>query len=214
MHSKPTIEDLEDGSAFEKILTLSYNDIAPFVIKSLRSLSFPISLIWMVMSVSMFLVIWYWPGLRSESADHRVLTGLAAGLMVVPLLLVPVHEGLHLIPYWLGGAKDIRLGADLRQGIIYVTAHRFVAGRRLYSLVAFAPFIMITAGLAIMILLCQPWWKWTLSLTLFAHTTMCAGDAALIGFLRDYRHRRVFTWDDADALEAYFYAEKEGDNPV
>jgi len=214
MHSKPTIEDLEDVSSYEKILTLSYNDIAPFVIRSLRSFSFPMTLMWIVMTVSMFLVIWHWPGLRIVSANPRILTGLAAGLMAIPLLLVPVHEGLHLIPYRLGGAKDIRLGTDLRQGIIYVTAHRFVADRRLYSLVALAPFVIVTAGLLIIILLCQPWWKWILSLTLLAHTTMCAGDAALIGFLKNYSHRRVFTWDDADAMEAYFFAEKEDNNAI
>ena len=43
---------------------------------------------------------------------------------------------------------------------------------------------------------------------------MCAGDAALIGFLKNYSHRRVFTWDDADAMEAYFFAEKEDNNAI
>jgi hypothetical protein len=209
MVSKPTIEELENVSAYEKVMTLSYNDLAPFVIRNLKSFAFPMTLIWIALSVSLFLIIWFWPGIRSVTADSPVLTGLAAGLMVVPLLLVPVHEGLHLVPYRLGGARDIRLGADLRQGIIYVTAHRFVAGRRLYSMVALTPFIIITAALIFVILFCSPWWKWVLSLALFAHTTMCAGDAALSCFIRGFRHRKAFTWDDAEAMEAYFYAEKE-----
>jgi hypothetical protein len=37
---------------------------------------------------------------------------------------------------------------------------------------------------------------------------MCAGDTALIGFMRGLRHRNVYTWDDADRKEAYFYAGK------
>lgn len=208
MTSRPTIEELENGSVYEKVMTLSYNNIAPFVIRNMKSFTLPMILIWIALTVSLYLIIRYWPGLRNASADHGILTGLAAGLLLVPLLLVPVHEGLHLVPYRLGGAKDIRYGADLRQGIIYVTAHRFVASRRLYSLVALTPFIIITACLIIMILLCPPWWQWVLSLALFAHTTMCAGDAALSGFMRSFRHRKTFTWDDAEAREAYFFAER------
>ena len=30
MISRPTIEELEDESSYEKVLTLSYGDIAPF----------------------------------------------------------------------------------------------------------------------------------------------------------------------------------------
>jgi hypothetical protein len=209
MSSKPAIEDLENLSEYEKVMTLSFNDLAPFVIRNLKSFTFPVIIIWVALSVSLFLVIRFWPALRGISASQGIITGLATGFLLVPLLLVPVHEGLHLVPYLLGGAKDIRFGADLRQGIIYVTAHRFVAGRGLYTLVAFTPFIVITAGLIIMIMLCPAWWKWVLSLALFSHTTMCTGDAALIGFISGFSHRRVFSWDDAEAGKAYFFAEKE-----
>jgi len=207
MPQKPTIEELEKTSAYEKVLTLPYNDIAPFVIGSLKRLSLPMMLIWTVMTISFAMIVVTWPGLRYAAENAWLLKGLAYGLLLIPVLLVPVHELLHLIPYRLAGAKDIRVGADLPQGIIYVTAHRHVAGRKLYSLVALLPFFLITTGLAIMIFLCSPVWKWILSLSLFVHTTMCAGDAALIGFMRNFRHRKVFTWDDAEAREAYFYAE-------
>lgn len=209
MYSKPSIEDLEKLAEYDKVMTISYNDLAPFVIRNLRSFTFPVIIIWVSLLVSLFFSIWFWPGLRDISASPRILTGLSAGFLLVPLLLVPVHEGLHLVPYRLGGAKDIRLGADLRQGIIYVTAHRFVTGRGLYTFVAFTPFIVITAALIITIVLCPAWWKWVLSLALFSHTTMSAGDAALIGFMSSFQQRRVFTWDDADTRETYFFADKK-----
>jgi hypothetical protein len=209
MEAKPTIEELEQETAYEKVLTLSYNDLAPFVINNLKSLNLPIILTWSVMTGSLAMTIIFWPGVRYSMENPGLFEGLAYGLLLIPLLLVPVHELLHLIPYRLAGAKDIRVGADLRQGIIYVTAHRFVAGRKLFSLVGFTPFILISTGLIITILLCTPWLKWILSLSLFVHTTMCAGDAVLIGFMRGFRHRKVFTWDDAESMKAYFYAEKE-----
>jgi hypothetical protein len=212
MISRPTIEDLEDGSSYEKVLTLPYSDIAPFVIGSLKSFNLPMLTVWTVLAMTSFLLVWFWPGVRYTPDNPRIIIGLAVGLAAVPVLLIPVHEGLHLIPFRLSGARDIRYGADLRQGIIYVTAHRFVADLRLFSIVAFTPFVIITTGLAAAILVCSPWWQWVLSLALFTHTTMCAGDTALIGFMMGFNHRNVYTWDDADRKEAYFYAGKIAGN--
>lgn len=212
MISRPTIEELEDGSAYEKVLTLPYSDVAPFVIGSLKSFNLPMLTVWVVLALTAFLTVWFWPGVRYTPEHPRIIIGLVTGLVAVPVLLIPVHEGLHLIPFRMAGAKDIRYGADLRQGMIYVTAHRFVADIRLFSTVAFTPFVIITSGIGAAMFVCSPWWQWVLSLALFTHTTMCAGDTALIGFMRGLRHRNVYTWDDADRKEAYFYATKTGGN--
>ena len=206
MISRPAIEELEDGSAYDKVLTLPYNDIAPFVIGSLKSFNLPMMTVWVVLALTAFLTVWFWPGVRYAPEHSRIIIGLTTGLVAAPVLLIPFHEGLHLIPFSMAGAKDIRCGADLRQGIIYVTAHRFVADLRLFSIVALTPFVIITAAIIVTMIFCSPWWKWVLSLALFAHTTMCAGDTALIGFMGGFRNRNVYTWDDADRKEAYFYA--------
>ena len=208
MSVKPSIEELEEGSAYEKVLTLSYDDLAPFVISSLKSLTLPMMLVWTVVIASAVISVFLWPGVRYSSENPRILQGLAMGLLLTPLLLVPVHELLHLIPFRLAGAKDIRVGADLRQGIIYVTAHRFVAGHRLFAAVALIPFVTVTGGIIAIMFFVSPWWQWVLTLALFTHTTMCAGDTALLGFLGQYGRRKVYTWDDADRKEAYFYAER------
>jgi len=188
---------------------LPYGEIAPFVISNVTKPSLPMLLIWFTAGASLFLSVWFWPGLNFPSSGQQMLTGLATGLLLLPIILIPVHEGAHLIPFRIAGARDIRFGADLRQGIVYVTAHRFVAGRKLFSLVALTPFIAVTVALLVFILLSPPWWKWVLSMTLLIHTSMCAGDTALLGFMNSFRNRRVFTWDDADRKEAYFYASKQ-----
>jgi len=208
----PGIDELEEGLAWEKVLTLSYAEIAPFVISNLRRFSLPMALVWIISAGALFLSVWLWPGLRLPADNPQIITGLGAGLAVIPLLLIPLHEGLHLIPFRLAGANDIRMGADLRQGIVYVTAHRFVAGRRLFTMVALTPFFIITTGITIALILSPPWWQWVLSMSLLVHTTMCAGDAALLGFMGSYKNRRLFTWDDADRKEAYFYASVRSEN--
>lgn len=209
MKPAPRIEELDDPNVYEKVLTLPYGDIAPFVIKHLTKPTLPMFLVWMIAGASLFLTVWFWPGLNYPSAGTKMTAGLAAGVILFPLLLIPVHEGSHLIPFRFAGAKDIRFGADLRQGIIYVTAHRFVAGTRLFSIVALTPLIIVTVTLTVLIILSPSWWKWTLSITLFVHTTMCAGDTALIGYMTSFTGCRVYTWDDADKKEAYFYASKQ-----
>ncbi len=214
MSGTPTIEELESGSCFEKVLTLPYNDIGTFVIGRLSSFTLPALFIWIVLVISAFLTVWFWPGLSDTPENPRIIKGLLTGLIGLPILLIPFHEGLHLIPYRLSGARDIRFGADLRQGIVFVTAHRFVTGFTLFSLVALSPFAVITAGLSAAIIFTTSWLQWVLSMTLFVHTTMCAGDAVLIGFMSAFRGRRSFTWDDADKGIAYFYSEKLPENKV
>lgn len=212
MKSTPGIEELEDGSVYDKVLTLNYGEIAPFVISNLTRFSLPMAMVWICASLSLLLSAWFWPGLIYPSDDPQVIRGLFTGLVFIPLLLIPVHEGLHLIPFRLAGARDIRLGVDLRQGIFYVTAHRFVAGRRLFTLVGLTPFLTITSGIIIAMAFCPSWWKWVLAISLMVHTTMCAGDAALLGFIGRFRKRGVYTWDDADSKEAYFYVSKSREN--
>lgn len=212
MSVTPAIDELESGSCFEKVLTLQYNDIGPFVIGRLFSITVPMVMVWVVAVISAFLTVWLWPG-RSDSAETPgVVKGLLAGLIGLPLLLIPLHEVLHLAPYWLAGARDLRFGADLRQGIVYVTAHRHVTGFTLFSIVAITPFAVITAGLATALTFASPWMQWVLSMTLFVHTTMCAGDAVLAGFMGGFRGRRTYTWDDADKGIACFYAERLPEN--
>jgi len=206
MNTSPGIKDLEESSSYEKVLTLPYNEIGPFVLREIARPSRPMIRIWVTLAVSFFLSVWFWPGVVFNPEHPGILSGLAAGLILIPVVLIPVHEGAHLIPFLLAGARDIRFGSDLSQGIIYVTAHRYVAERRLFSIVALAPFVIMTSSLLLGILLAPLWWKWVLSMSLFAHTTMCSGDAALLGFMSSFGNRKVYTWDDADLKEAYFYA--------
>lgn len=205
MPDKPTIEELEDSSRYSKELTLPYSDIAHFVVDRLLTASLPMILLWIVMLTSTVMSVVFWPGLIFKMQEQQILKGFLAGTVLIPLLLVPLHEGLHLVPFRLAGARDIRLGTDLRQGIIYIAAHRFVTGKRLLSFVAMTPFAIVTAGMIAAIALCPVWWQWVLSIALFVHTTMCAGDAAMLTYTGSFSGKEVFTWDDADLMEAYFY---------
>jgi hypothetical protein len=61
--------------------------------------------------------------------------------------------------------------------------------------------------LIILVIFLPGLWKWSFSLFLFIHTTMCAGDFALLNLYYINKEKKIYTWDDLDKKEAYFYEE-------
>jgi hypothetical protein len=200
-------DDLQDPSRFRHLLTISYTDIIPFVLDYIKRRTNLTLFFWCISMIFLgFSII-----IRIDIAGYfelrKILLHTLLGLIVFPVLIIPVHEGLHIIPYFLSGARNIKIGMDLRQYMFYVTAHRYVATRFQFKLVAIIPFIVISIA-SIFLVLCLPGlWKWSISLFLFVHTTMCAGDFAMLNYYYINKSRKIFTWDDADLKEAYFYEE-------
>ena len=151
--------------------------------------------------------------IRINSAFHFSIISIILhsflGFVAFPIICIPLHEALHIIPYWLSGARNIRIGMDLKQYIFYVTAHRYVASPVQFITVALIPFIVISMLAIILILFLPGLWKWSFSMFFFIHTTMCAGDFALLNFYFINRDKKIYTWDDADEKMAYFYEKKE-----
>lgn len=201
------VEDLEDQSKFRKILAIPYSELVDFVLEQIRKRTGMIVFFWSACLLFLGISII----VRIDIAGHFPLKSIffhsVLGLIIFPVLCIPLHEGLHIIPFLITGARKIRIGADLKQYIFYVTAHRHVATSAQFSFVALIPFIIINLVLLFLVLILPGLWKWSLSLFLFVHTTMCAGDFALLNFLWLNRKKKIYTCDDADEKMAYFYEE-------
>jgi len=205
-----SVEDLEDQKRFRLFLTISYTDLIGFVFDYLKKKTWLTFIFWSVCIIflcfSLFIRFWLSGGFHGQAfLLHSIL-----GLIILPLIFIPVHEFLHIIPYFISGAKNIRVGMDLRQYLFYVTAHRYVASPVQFIIVALTPLILISATLILSVFLIPGLWKWSLSLFLFVHATMCAGDIALLNLYLVNKDKKIYTWDDADKKEAYFY-EKVGE---
>ncbi len=200
-------EDLEDQSKYRQIIAVSYSSLIDFVLDYLRRKSGLMIFFWSACLIFLAIALFVRINLSGYFLLKNIITHSTLGLIVFPLLSIPLHEILHIIPFFLAGARKIRVGMDLKQYIFYVTAHRHVASARQFSIVALVPFVTVTIALFVLILFSPGLWKWSLSLFLFVHTTMCAGDFALLNFLWLNRHRKIYTWDDADEKMAYFYEE-------
>lgn len=199
------MEDLDDQTKFRPILVVPYNDLITFIFEYLKKNTrlmvffWSVCLIFLLFAVSIrFNISGYFPGLNIFY--HSIL-----GLIVFPIICIPIHELLHIIPYYFSGARNIRIGMDLKQYLFYVTTHRYVASPVQFKIVAIIPFITISIVTVFLVLLLPGLWKWSLSLFLFVHTTMCAGDFALLNFYFLNREKKIYTWDDANLKIAYFY---------
>jgi hypothetical protein len=202
-----TVEDLQDQSRFRHILTISYGEIVTFVLDYIRRRTNVTVFFWSTCLLFLGIDVIIRIDIAGLFEFKKIVTHTFIGLVVFPVLIIPVHEGLHIVPYFISGARNIKIGMDLSQYMFYVTAHRYVASPCQFKIVALIPFVVISLATLFFTLWLPGLWKWSFSLFLFAHTTMCAGDFAMLNFYHINKARKIYTWDDADLKEAYFYEE-------
>jgi hypothetical protein len=201
------VEDLEDPCKYRQILKIPYDELITFVFDYIKRKSGLMVIFWSVCIIFLGIAFTVRLNISGYFPFRNIFFHTLLGLVVLPLLCVPVHELLHIIPYYLTGAKRIRVGMDLKQYMFYVTAHRHVATANQFRVVAVVPFLLVSIVLLFLVLLLPGLWKWSFSLLLFAHATMCAGDFAILNFYFLNRRKKLYTWDDFDKKIAYFYEE-------
>lgn len=201
-----SVDHITNNERYRHLFTLSYDEIVPFVFKYIKKHTFPIILAWSFLLAIIILMIDFRFALAVDHRFINILMHSSIGIVILPLVLVLPHELLHILPYYLSGARNIRVGADWQQYYFYVTAHLYPVGAATFITVALTPFLVISAALVYLIIItASPLWTWSLLWTLFMHTTMCAGDFALINYYWINRNRKIITWDDADSKKAYFH---------
>jgi hypothetical protein len=202
-----TVEDLSDESRFRHLLTISYADIISFVLDNVRRKTAVTLIFWSVCLIFLGLAVTIRVNITGYYEIKKIFSHTLIGIILLPIIIIPFHELLHIIPYFLSGARNIRVGMDLSQYIFYVTAHRYVASPLQFRLVAMIPFLTVSIISLFLVFYLPGLWKWSLTLFLIAHTTMCVGDFAMLNYYYINKHRKIYTWDDADLKEAYFYEE-------
>lgn len=200
-----SVEDLEEQEKFRLILTIPYADLIQFVFDYLKKKTFLTFFFWLVCFLFLSAAVFIRIRIAGIFPLTRILMHSVIGFIILPLICIPVHEFLHIIPYFFSGAKNIRVGMDLKQYLFYVSAHRYVAAPLQFRIVALTPFLVISSGLIILVILMPGLWRWSLSIFLFVHATMCAGDFALLNMYFVNKDKKIYTWDDLDKKEAYFY---------
>jgi hypothetical protein len=199
------IEDLDDQNRFRLFLTIPYTKLIDFIFEYLKKNSVFISIFWTICLAFLALAVFIRINIAGHFHFSQILLHSVIGFAVLPVICIPIHEALHAVPFVLSGAKNLRVGMDLKQYLFYISAHRYVASPLQFWIVALTPFLVVSILMIVLIFLLPGLWKWSLSVFLFAHATMCAGDFALLNLYFLNRDKRIYTWDDVDKKEAYFY---------
>lgn len=201
------VAEIINGNKYRLLLTLSYNDIMPFIFEYLKKRTLPVILYGILILLSLVPVIFNRLEIAGEYPWYTIVLHSFTGFIILPLVLIIPHELLHVLPYRLSGAKEIRIGARWEESYFFVTAHNHPVNSRWFNAIALTPGVLLTILLLVLLTYLPPLWQWSTSITIFMHLTMCAGDVALLNYIYLNRHRKIITWDDAEKGLAYFYEE-------
>ncbi len=127
--------------------------------------------------------------------------------LAIALLLIPLHEYIHVLAYKSQGATNTSYDVNLKKFYFMALADKFVANKKEFEIAALAPFIVITTTLIILLFLANPNLKLTISAVLFAHTAMCSGDFGLLSYFEFHKHKEPVTYDDVENETSYFYGQ-------
>ena len=200
------VEELIGNSQkFRQILVVKYKDLILFIFDNLKKINMLMTFFYFLCAVFLGIAIYSRIVLISVYPFSKIILHSFLGFLIIPIISIPVHEALHVITFYMSGARNIRMGMDLKQGLFYVVAHRYVASPLQFIIVALIPFLLISLGTICLIIMLPSLWKWSFSVFLFFHSTMCAGDFAFMNFYYINRDKKIYTWDDADNKTTYFY---------
>lgn len=201
--SVSSIDELR-GGRFEILESIRHEQLIPFVLQYFFERTSWVTRLHHAMSVASALAL-----LVAGFQRFTLLGFLAqfgAGMAVMLVFVLPVHEAVHAIAYWLCGGREIRWSFSWKMLAAYVVANNFVADRRTFFFVALAPFVVITpAAIALAVLDSGRAIVWLT--VLLWHTAGVSGDWALLNYYWLNRRREIYTFDESGV--AYFYARRE-----
>ena len=205
--NKIQVSDLKDERRFRLITSVEHENVVPFVFRYIWRKN---KVTWLYFGANIIFLAYLLRIITSQMisgswSPGATLWQLFLGFILYPILLVPVHEGIHGLVYLLEGATKIKFGADLKQYIFYVTADHFVLDRNSFYRLAFTPFIILSLALAAGSIFIQPPYSWGFSLCLLAHGTMCIGDFALASLFAEYPEKEIYTYDQTSDKTSFFY---------
>ena len=201
---KYTVEDLNDTSLFQKRLELRYDEIASFVMENLRQMTLLKKAFFGLCIILLFVYGFFLGKCIANIKWYTLTLYTILGFIVLPFVVIAVHEIIHIIPLLFLGIKNIRASFELQQFMVLVTTHKKVMSDKYYYFVAILPFVIINTVIIILMFLTPLIWQYALSALLFVHTTCCIGDITLIASCKKLG-RDIYTWDDFDQRISYFY---------
>lgn len=189
------------------MLELPHAELVPFVQAQMKKRT---PVVWLYIALNLGLLMFLislgsWQLRHGVASWDTIFSNFAAGLALGIGLLFP-HEALHAIAYKLVGARLVSFGGQWRRFVFYALANRFVANRQEFLLVAFMPFVVLSAGLGLTALTTSALsTSWICLGGLLLHTALCSGDFALASYMVSFPNTtETVTYDDTAAQTTHF----------
>ena len=204
---KLSIEQIKEDPDFQLLDKITYDQIADFASDYLRKSNLSIRTYLMII-ILLFLGLIV-SLIHGTLVHHYHLITLLKqymyGILISFTIVVPVHEAIHGMTYFLLGARKIRFGAKLKQFAFYSVAEDFVTTRSTFYVLALSPFIILSVANLFGFFYVHGVAGYTYLSILFFHSTMCAGDFALMSYYEVHRNKELYTFDDVKNRISYFY---------
>ena len=185
---------------------LGHKELIPFVRTYLKKRT-PISLFYTFSNVIIagLVIIWFWIGYRTDNFNlNDSFTHFSYGLAIA-FALIPIHEYIHVLAYKSQGAKNTSYDANLKKFYFMALADQFVANKKEFSIVALAPFFVITTTLIILLFFTSQPWTFTVLGVLLTHTAFSSGDFGILSYFDFHKEKDIVTYDDKKNSISYFY---------
>lgn len=195
------------SQGFALLDRLEHQELVPFIQRYLK-IGTPSTVFYWVANAG--LLLWtagwlVWHRQQLGAAFNHLSNGI-----LLAFLLIPLHEYIHALAYRWQGAPRVSYDLQWKKLIFMAVADRFVASRRAFQIVAWAPFVVISTGLLAAFSLASWPWSGAFLGALFTHTACCSGDFGLLSYFDAHRDREVVTYDDQAGKVSYFFVRGEG----
>ena len=202
-----TVAELRQPDRFELIGTVDHKAIHAWVRPYMFSFSPVTVAYWTLNCCAIACVVLAWPGVNKGIIDTFSI--LSLGMCAGWLLLLPVHEYVHALAYRLTGASDARVVYTLRRLTAHCIAPGHVVSGHQFAFVALAPFALLNSALAMAAFLAVPGvFTMVLLGVLLVHIGACSGDIAFVQYLWLHRSDELYTYDDSQTTQSFFYRKK------
>lgn len=204
-----TPEDLINKPDFELIEDLNHQQIKPFIKRELSGNQGwgLIAKMYQGAGLLLFgfgLIKAFAPYMRNR--ETIMLEWLGWGVLFCFTALIVIHELLHLIAYLSVGARNISVGANLKQFVFYVQADREVLSYKQFKVVALAPLVVIAIiSIAGAIIYFEQPLYYSFLAVLGLHSLFCAGDLGMLCFFENRPEDEIYTFDIKKEGKTYFY---------
>jgi hypothetical protein len=205
------IEDIRSDPDFKLLDKLHYDQIVEFATEYIRKRTRSMAA-YVLILIAFFILKWsaFIYGITvSDMNTISLLKQFLYGLIISLTIVIPLHELIHAIVYFILGARKIRFGAALKHFAFYAVADDFVAGRAGFNFLALSPFIVVSLLNLAGFIFVSGYASYTYISVLFFHATMCAGDFALLSYFEYHRDKELYTFDDVKKKMSYFYYRKK-----